>query len=98
MFTGLSIYLQPITYFIGSVLVPLLLTVAFFAFGYGIFLTFIAGGADDEKRKEGKQLALYAVIGFVLIISVFGVVNLLAGAIGLSQPPGENLDTIPSVQ
>ena len=98
MFEGLIFYLRPIVDFIDLVILPLLLAVAFIAFVYGIFVHFIAGGDDPEKRKEGQNLALYAVIGFVLIISLWGIIGLLGNALGFTGPTGENLQNIPSVQ
>jgi len=73
-FTGL-------TNLVNRFLIPLLLAVAFLMFIYGIFLAFIAGGSDPEKRKEGRNLVIYSIIGFVLIFSLWGIVAYLSGAL-----------------
>ncbi len=38
---------------------------------------------------------LYAVIGFVVMVSIFGIVNLIAGGLGFSSD--ENIQNIPNV-
>ena len=73
-----------IMYIINRILVPLLFAVAFIVFLWGIFEYFIAGAANEEKRKLGKQFILYALIGFFVMISVWGLVNVLVNTFGLS--------------
>ncbi|NCN12177.1 hypothetical protein GW937_02530 [Candidatus Kaiserbacteria bacterium] len=63
-------------------LLPLILAIGFIVFVWGMFLYFILGGADDEKKTKGKSLVIYAIAGFVLILSFWGIVNLIAGGIG----------------
>ena len=68
--------------FISTILVPLVLALAFLFFIWGVFKFFIAGGADEEKRNEGKQLMIYSIIGFVLIVALYGIVNFVVGGLG----------------
>lgn len=82
---GLSTYFGGIVTFINGTLVPIIFAIAFLAFLWGVVKYFILGGGDEDKRKEGKQLMLYAIIGFVLMISVWGIVNLLASGLGLND-------------
>ncbi len=88
--TTIPEYLQSFIGFINFVLVPLLFAVAFVVFIYGIFNYFIAGGANEEKRDQGKQLAIWGIIGFFVMVSVWGLVNVLIGTFGLdSRTPPE---------
>lgn len=88
--TTIPEYLQSFIGFINFVLVPLLFAVAFIVFIYGIFNYFIAGGANEEKRDQGKQLAIWGIIGFFVMVSVWGLVNVLIGTFGLdSRTPPE---------
>ena len=80
---------EPVTGFINNILIPFLLTLALLFFIYGVFKYFIQGGDDEEKRKEGKNVVMWAIIGFVAIVSIWGIVNLITSGIGL---PGDNLD------
>ena len=71
--------------FINDVLVPLVFAIAFIVFIFGVFRYMIAGAADPEKRKNGTQLILYSVIGFAVMVSVWGLVNLLVGTFGFDS-------------
>lgn len=88
-------FIGKISSFINSTLIPLLFGVALLVFLYGIFKYFILGGGDDGKREEGKQLMLYAIIGFVVMVSVFGIVNMIANGLGFSDD--EKIENIPDV-
>lgn len=64
---------------INNVAVPLIFAVAFIVFIWGVFQYFIAGGHDEEKRETGKSLMLWGIIGFFIMVSVWGLVNILRG-------------------
>ena len=88
-------FLDDISTFINGTLIPLVFAVALLMFIYGIFKYFILGGADDDEREAGKKLMLWAIVGFVVMVSVFGIVNLIAGGLGFSDD--ENIQNIPNV-
>ncbi len=78
---------------INTVAVPFIFAVAFLVFIWGVFQYFILGGANEEKRKEGAQMVMYGVIGFAVMISIWGLVRILVGTIpGLA---GQNTPPIP---
>jgi hypothetical protein len=87
-------FLINILIFINQVLIPFIIGIGFLFFVWGMFLYFIMGGADEEKKLKGRMLMVNGTIGFVVIIIFFGVINLLTGSTGLE---GEALDDIPSV-
>lgn len=91
--TEVSTFLENIVAFMNETLVPLVFAVAFLVFIYGVFKYFILGGSNEDKRKEGQQLMLWGIIGFVIMVSLWGIVNLVANGFGFS---GENLENIPS--
>ncbi len=68
---------------VNTILVPLLVAVAFIVFLWGAFNYFILSADNDEKRKEGRTFILYGIIGFVIIFSVWGLVNLVTGTLNL---------------
>lgn len=74
---------------INTVLIPFLLGVGFLVFVWGMFQYFVYGGDSDDARTKGKSLMAYAVLGFVLIIIFWGIVNLLAASTGLVLTKGE---------
>lgn len=83
-----------IVLFINNVLIPFIIGIGFLTFVWGIFLFFIAGGANEESKEKGKSLMVWATVGFVLIIIFFGVVNLITESTGLQ---GQTVNGIPSV-
>ena len=87
-------FLINILVFINQVLIPFIIGIGFLFFVWGMFLYFIMGGADEEKKLKGRELMVNGTIGFVVIIIFFGIINLLAGSTGLE---GETLNNIPSV-
>ena len=68
---------------VNTILVPLLFTVAFIVFLWGVFNYFILGGADEEKRKSGREFVRWGLIGFAVMISLWGLVNVLVASFGL---------------
>ncbi len=70
---------------INDVLVPLVFAIAFIVFIWGVFVYFIQGGSDEEKRTQGQQLMLYGIIGFFVMVSVWGLVNILVGTFSFNQ-------------
>ncbi len=70
---------------INNVLVPVIMSAAFIIFVYGIFAAFILGAGDEEKRKKGKTIMMYGLIGFFVMVSVWGLVHILTGSVGLSN-------------
>ena len=75
-----------ISEFVNDVLVPFVFVIAFIIFIVGVARYFIWAGAEEEKEKA-KSLMLWGILGFVLMVSIWGIVNLLAGGLG------EGLDT-----
>jgi hypothetical protein len=75
----LGAFLQQFITLIDNVLVPLVFAIAFIVFLFGIFQYFILGGANEEKRETGRTFMLYGIVGFFIMISVWGMVNLLLG-------------------
>ena len=71
--------------FINAIVVPLIFALAFLVFIWGIFQYFIAGGHDEEKKEAGKSLMLYGLIGFFVMVSVWGLVNILTGTFNLDK-------------
>ena len=100
--TALPVFAQPrvssvqdagrfFTDIITNVAVPVIFALAFIVFIWGIFLYFIAGGHDEEKRKSGKQLMLWGILGFFIMVSVWGLVNILVGSVGLDNQGPQQL-------
>ncbi len=79
--------------FVNRVVIPLIFTIAFLTFIWGIFQYFIAGGADPEKQKQGRALAAYGIVGFAVMMSVWGLVFILINTFGFSSQYRPGLPT-----
>ena len=74
--------------FIDYILVPLVFAVALVTFLFGMFRYFILGGGNEDDRKKGKQLMIWSITAFVIMVSIWGIVNMIAGGLfGYSSPP-----------
>ena len=80
--------------FSNSVLIPFALGIAFLFFLINVIRFFVVQGSEEEGRKNAKNLALYSVLAFVVLIVFWGVVNLLAGSIGLNAKSAPTPDYI----
>lgn len=85
--------------FINNILVPLIFALSFVVFIFGIFRYFIAGAANEEKRKSGRDIMIYGIIGFAVMITVWGLVHLLTGTITLNNAvPSTGNGQLPQTQ
>jgi len=73
---------------INNILVPVLFAVAFIVFLWGAFDTFILGANSEDTKERGKNLMLWGLIGFVVMVSIWGLVNILTGSISFSNNSG----------
>lgn len=73
--------------------VNIVISIAFIVFFWGVYKYFVQGAADEKERQKGRQLVLYGILGFVIMVSVWGLVNLVMGTFGLQN---ETRPSIPS--
>ncbi|MFT7507451.1 MAG: ribose/xylose/arabinose/galactoside ABC-type transport system permease subunit [Acidimicrobiales bacterium] len=78
-------FMDGLSGFISGKLVPFVFTLGLLVFIYGIFQYFIIGGADEGSREKGKKLMLWAIIGFVVMVSIWGIVNIFSTGLGLNN-------------
>ena len=71
--------------FINTVLVPVIFAVAFIVFIFGVFQYFILSRGDEEKQSQARGLMLWGLIGFFVMVSVWGLVNILLGTFNLNS-------------
>ena len=78
-----------LTTLINNVLIPLVIALALLVFFFGVFNYFILGAGNEEKRETGKKYMLYGIIGFVVILALWGIVQLLINIFGINNqtPP-----------
>jgi hypothetical protein len=82
MSVGLFVY---VVYF--NILRP----VGFVLFGFAsiIFIwgiiEFIRDSESDNGRAKGKRNMIWGIVGMVIMVSVFGIINIIEGTIGVPQ-------------
>jgi len=75
---------------------PLIIAIAVVYFVYGIFTYVVA--VDDEKKGAAKDKIIYGIVGLFIMISVWGLVNILVRTFGLSNTgPGTIVSPLPTI-
>jgi hypothetical protein len=73
---------------INNILVPVIFAIAFIVFLWGAFETFIIGANDPGVKDKGKNYMLWGLIGFFVMVSVWGLVNILTGTVSFGSNTG----------
>jgi hypothetical protein len=82
---GIQDFILNFLYFINWVLIPFMLAIALLVFIWNIVRYFVIGGANEQSRESARRLAFYGILGFVFILSVWGIVNLLVYSLGFNR-------------
>jgi hypothetical protein len=88
-------YSEGIKNLINSVLVPVLMAIALITFFWGVYKYFILGADSETERATGRQFVLWGIIGFVVIVSLWGLVAIVGGVFGLQ--PGGSAPSVPKL-
>lgn len=78
-------FLAVITSFINTTVIPLLFAIAFLAFIFNVVRYFIIGGDNKVGQEKAKRYALYSIAAFVLMVSIWGLVNILVNGFGICR-------------
>ena len=83
---------------INNLIVPVLFAVAFIVFLWGAFTTFILGAGSEDAKDKGKGLMLYSLIGFFVMVSIWGIIRLLQNTFSVTSttpviPQGVQINT-----
>jgi len=82
---GIISILGSIVLFINYVLLPFIFALAFLFFIWNAFRYFILGANSEEGREKAGRLALYSILAFVLMVSIWGIVNMLVNGFGIDR-------------
>ena len=86
-------FLRSLTEFVDSTLIPFIFALAFLFFLWGVFQYFIAGGANTEQRETGRKFVLWSIIAFVVMLSFWGIINLVQRSLGFGAEARPDLPT-----
>lgn len=90
---GLGGAIVDISAFITDYIIPLLIGIAALLFIYGV-LKYVLNQDDEEARKKARSLMIYGIIAIFVMVSVWGLVNLLSGTFDFDT----NAPETPSVE
>lgn len=63
---------------LGNQIAYIIYVLAFLFFLFGLFKYFFSSGAQAEaERTKGKQFMFWGIIGLVVMVAVWGIVNIL---------------------
>ena len=90
-----QVLIKNVLLFINSSLIPFALGIGFLFFTINVIRYFVIGGSNEEGREKAKNLALYSVLAFTIIVIFYGIVNMIANSIGLEgkdAPPSDYVE------
>lgn len=70
------------------IVIPLvegLFAIAVLVFLWGLF-KLIAQGGDPTVRKEAQNHVLWGVVGMAIMVSVYGIIRVIASSVGMGDP------------
>ncbi|MAG12741.1 hypothetical protein CL630_02940 [bacterium] len=68
-------------------LIPFLFGIALIGFLWGV-AQFVLNADSEDKRRDGKQIMIWGIIGLFVMISVWGLVAVIGGTFGIGVDPG----------
>ncbi len=71
--------------FLTGTIIPFLLVIATLVFVWNVVRYFIIGGANEDSQEKARSLALWGILAFVLIVSLWGIVTLVVNGLGLDN-------------
>ena len=83
-YASVDTFVRKVNTFFINPLIVLLVTVAVAYFLYGVF-EFVKNSNSDEGRTKGKNHMVWGLIGLFIMVSVFFIMQLLLGTIGIDE-------------
>ncbi|MFT5037139.1 MAG: succinate dehydrogenase/fumarate reductase cytochrome b subunit [Candidatus Azotimanducaceae bacterium] len=83
---------------INKALLPTLFSVALLMFVFNVVRYFIIDINNVQGKEAARRYALYSIMGFVIILSMWGIVNLLVNAFDLGQSQAPCPDYLPEAE
>ena len=78
----ISEFLNAINRFILNPLIVLAFAIASLVFAWGVF-QFIFSETSDDKREVGKKKIFWGLFGMFIMISAYGLIQLILGTFGI---------------
>lgn len=92
--TNLTSFIDFLSCVLSKGVIPLLIGVAVAAFIYGIIQYFL-NPDNEEKRKAGKSFMVWGIISLFVMVSFWGIVNILQGTFTNGVSSQVKMPTLP---
>lgn len=70
---------------LNTIVVPVIFTLSAFVFIWGVMNYFFLHGGEEGKREEGRQFALWGILGMVVLFSVWSIIKILLSTLGIAR-------------
>ncbi|MBI2409491.1 hypothetical protein HYV30_00400 [Candidatus Kaiserbacteria bacterium] len=68
---------------INTVVIPIIFALTFLVFVWGIFRYYFLKSADEKERTNARAFVLWGLVGMILILSIWGLVNVALSTLGI---------------
>lgn len=96
-FSNIESAFQTVIRLLNSYVIPLIIGIAVIYFLIGI-VKYISNQGDETARKEARNMMIYGIIGIFVMVSVWGLVNVLGQTLGLDNSIPTDLPQVPEVR
>jgi uncharacterized membrane protein (GlpM family) len=79
---------------INGYIIPLIIGIAVVWFLIAL-VKFVANQGDEEKRKEARSTMIWGIVAIFVMVSVWGLVNVLQNTFGLDNSAPTELPEVP---
>ena len=79
-----------------NLLIPIIIGIAFIYFLAGV-IKYVTSGDSEEGRTTARNMMIYGIIALFVMVSVWGLVNVISGSFDLDNVAPSNLPQIPEV-
>ena len=84
-----------ITSLLGNAIIPLIFTIAFMFFVWGV-VQYVLYPDDEGKKEKGRQFMIWGLIALTVMFSVWGLVSILTGTFGIDTSIVPHLPETPN--
>lgn len=82
---NLQTFFINIALFLNETVMPFLIALGGLFFIWNAARYFIIGGANPDDQEKARTLAMWGILAFVLVFSVWGIVRLMVNSLGLGE-------------
>ncbi len=82
---NLQTFLTNIALFLDQTIMPFLIALGGLFFLWNAARYFIIGGANPDDQQKARTLALWGILAFVFITSIWGIVKMMVGGLNLGN-------------